>query len=67
MSLIELKVKGAIQIELEVILNERRVNRIGPKVMSVEIESNQNGHELKKATLTDPEVISTELNVIQIE
>jgi hypothetical protein len=60
-------VKGAIQIELEVILNERRVNRIDPTVMSVGTESNQNGHEPKRATLIEPEVIPTELNVIQIE
>jgi hypothetical protein len=60
-------VKGAIQIELEVILNERRVNQKGPKVMSVGIESNQNEHELKRAILIDLEVIPIELNVIQIE
>lgn len=63
----ELKVNGAIQIELEVILIERRVIQIGPKVKSVGTEPNQNGRELRRMTPIEQEVIPTELNVIQIE
>ena len=64
---IELKVNEAIPIELEVILIERRVIRIGLKVKSAGAGQNQNGHELKRMTPIEQEVIPTELNVIWIE
>lgn len=63
----ELKVNGAIQTELEVILIDQKVTQIEPKVKSAAAEPKQNGQELKKAMLTGLEVNPTEINVIQTE